>query len=185
MTRALLVCTLATGVISLAACSQAEPEAPAPAPAPSAPAAPGATVITPTAAGDIPGVVRAVVLTARPGMVISEAELKERDGRRYYDVEGRMPDGSEIELDLLETPSGWKVVEIQRDLAWDKVPAGVRTAAEGARAGFVPVRIIESVQAEDGSIVYELFSEGQPATPSLEVRVHDGQVGVLKEAWPH
>ncbi|HVL42068.1 MAG TPA: hypothetical protein VM348_07920 [Brevundimonas sp.] len=128
---------------------------------------------------------RAVVLIARPGMIISEAELKERDGRRYYDVEGRMPDGSDIELDLLETPSGWKVVEIQRDLAWNRVPAGVRTAAEGARAGFAPVRVIESVQADDGAVIYELFAEGQPATPALEVRAHDGQTEVLKEAWPH
>lgn len=181
--RALLVCVLATGVIGLTACNQAEPEAPA-APAASGPGAP-ATTITPTTAAEIPGVVRAAVLTARPGLIISEAELKEREGRRYYDVEGRMPNGSEIELDLLETPSGWKVVEIQRDLPWTEVPANVRAAAEGARAGFTPVRVIESTQAEDGAIIYELFADGQPATPSLEIRVHDGQAGVLKEAWPH
>jgi hypothetical protein len=183
MKRALLISAIATGVIGLAACNQAEPEAPA-APAAPAPAAP-TTVITPTAGADIPGAVRAVVLTARPGMVISEAELKEREGRRYYDVEGQMPDGSDIELDLLETPAGWTVVEIQRDLAWDKVPAAVHAAAEGARAGFTPVRVIESTQAEGGAVIYELFAEGQPATPSLEVSVHNGKTVVLKEAWPH
>lgn len=180
MTRALLVCAIVTGVIGVCACNPAEPEAPA-AKGPDAPT----TVITPTRRADIPGAVRAVVLTARPGMIISEAELKERDGRRYYDVEGRMPDGSDIELDLLETPSGWKVVEIQRDLPWDRVPSRVRAAAEGARAGFVPVRVIESTQARDGAVIYELFAEGQPATPALEVRAHDGQTEVLKEAWPH
>jgi hypothetical protein len=178
MSRVLLICAVATGVISLTACNPAEPEAPA------APVAP-ATTITPTAKADLPGAVRAVVLTARPGMIISEAELKEREGRRYYDVEGRMPDGSDIELDLLETPSGWKVVEVQRDLPWGRVPARVHTAAEGARAGFVPVRIIESTQTEDGSVIYELFAEGQPATPVLEVRVVDGKAEVLKETWPH
>ncbi|HWQ87847.1 hypothetical protein [Brevundimonas sp.] len=178
MTRTLFVSAVATGVISIAACNQAGPEAPA------APAAP-ATAITPTKAGHIPGAVRAAVLTARPGMIIAEAELKEREGRRYYDVEGRMPDGSEIELDLLETPAGWKVVEIQRDLPWTAVPAGVRAAAEGARAGFIPVRVIESTQAEDGAVIYELFADGQPATPALEVRVHDGRAEVLKEVWPH
>jgi hypothetical protein len=178
MFRLLLACATATGVIGLAACDPAQPDAAA---APDAPA----TVITPTGKADLPGAVRAVVLTARPGMIISDAELKEREGRRYYDVEGRMPDGSEIELDLLETPSGWKVVEIQRDLAWDRVPTRVRAAAGGARAGFIPARIIESTQADDGSVIYELFADGQPATPALEVRVVDGRAEGLKEAWPH
>ncbi|WP_332640490.1 hypothetical protein [Brevundimonas sp.] len=178
MTRVLLISAIATGV-SLAACNPAAPESPArDSDAP-------ATVITPTRKADLPGAVRAVVLTARPGMIVSEAELKEREGRRYYDVEGRMPDGSDIELDLLETPSGWKVVEVQRDVAWDRVPNRVRAAAGGARAGFTPVRVIESTQADDGSVIYELFAEGQPATPALEVRVVDGRAEVLKEAWPH
>ncbi|MCS6625336.1 PepSY-like domain-containing protein [Roseibacterium beibuensis] len=176
MSRRLVPLMLATGVIALAACTPAEPE-------PAAPGAP-ATAITPTAVADIPDAVRAAVLAARPGMTIAEAELKEREGRRYYDVEGTV-DGAEIELDLLETPQGWQVVEIQRDLAWTAVPAAVRSAAETARAGFVPVRVIESVQAEDGAVIYELFADGQPATPALEIRAHDGRVEVLKEVWPH
>jgi len=176
MSRRLVTLAIATGVIAVAACNPAQPEAPAP-------AAP-ATAITPTAAADIPEAVRAAVLAARPGMTIAEAELKEREGRRYYDVEGSV-DGAEVELDLLETPQGWRVVEIQRDLAWSAVPADVRAAAETARAGFVPVRIIESVQAGDGAVIYELFADGQPATPALEVRSHEGRVEVLKEVWPH
>ena len=172
---------LATGVIALAACNPAEPEAPADA---AAPGAAPATAITPTAAADIPEAVRAAVLAARPGMTIAEAELKEREGRRYYDVEGTV-DGAEVELDLLETPQGWQVVEIQRDIPWATVPAGVSAAAGQARAGFVPVRIIESTQAADGAVIYELFAEGQPATPALEVRVKDGRTEVLKEVWPH
>lgn len=171
MSRVLFSLILATGVI---ACGPAEPtsaEAPA-------------TIITPTAAARLPEAVRAAVLEARPGMTIAGAELKEREGRRYYDVEGTV-DGAEIELDLLETPEGWRVVEIQRDLPWSAVPAPVHAAAATERAGFVPVRVIESVQADDGSIVYELFADGQPATPALEVRVRDGAAEVLTEAWPH
>ena len=175
MSRRLAALAIATGVITVAACSPTEPE-----PAP----APPATAITPTAAADLPDAVRAAVLAARPAMVIAEAELKQREGRRYYDVEGTV-DGADIELDLLETPQGWRVVEIQRDLAWSAVPADVRTAAETARAGFVPVRVIESVQAEDGAVIYELFADGQPATPALEVRLADGRAEVLREAWPH
>lgn len=171
MSRVLLSALLATGVI---ACGPAEP-APVEAPA---------TAITPTAAADLPEEVRAAVLAARPGMVIAEAEMKEREGRRYYDVEGSV-DGAEIELDLLETPAGWRVVEIQRDIPWSAVPSAAASAAGGARAGFVPVRVIESVQAEDGTVIYELFADGQPATPALEVRVRDGAAEVLAEAWPH
>ena len=174
MSRRLAPLIIATGVISLAACNSSPP---------AEPAAP-ATAITPTAAADIPEAVRAVVLSARPGMVIAEAELKEREGRRYYDVEGTLA-GADIELDLLETPRGWEVVEIQRDLPWTGVPTGVRAAAEGARAGFIPVRIIESVQAADGAVIYELFAPGKPQTPALEVAFKDGSAKVLTEVWPH
>lgn len=178
MKRLPLSVIFATGVIGAAACNPAaEPETPA------APAAP-VTDITPTAAADVPEAVRTVVEATRPGMVIAEAELKEREGRRYYDVEGSL-NGAEIELDLLETPQGWQVVEIQRDIAWTAVPVTVAGAAQGARAGFTPVRVIESTQAEDGAVIYELFAGGQPATPALEVRVKDGKTEVLKEVWPH
>ena len=178
MSRRLASLVFATGVTALAACSQPQSSEPA-----DAPAAAPATAITPTAAADIPEAVRTAVLAARPGMTIAEAELKEREGRRYYDVEGTV-DGAEIELDLLETPQGWQVVEIQRDLAWSAVPADVHAAAGQARASFVPVRIIESVQAADGAVIYELFADGQPATPALEGRVKDGRTEVLQEVWP-
>lgn len=164
----------ATGVI-VAACQPGDEAA-----APKAPE----TKITATAASNIPDAVRQAVLAARPTMTISEAELKEREGRRYYDVEGTA-DGAEIELDLLETPQGWQVVEIQRDIAWASAPEPVRAAAEAARRGVAPVRVIESTQAADGAVIYELFAEGQPATPSLEVRWKDGRAEVLKEVWPH
>ena len=161
---------LATGVIALTACDRG-PDAPA-------------TKITETAAADLPAEVRSAVLAARPDMIIAEAELKEREGRRYYDVEGAS-DGGEIELDLLETPSGWRVVEIQRDIHWTDTPAEVRQTAARSRLGFQPVRVIESVQAEGGDVIYEMFADGQPATPALEVRMKDGRAEVLKEAWPH
>jgi hypothetical protein len=132
------------------------------------------------AADAVPPDVAAAVKAASPQMKIAEAELKEREGRRYYDVEGTLPDGSEIELDMLETPQGWKVVEIQRDVAWTTAPAPVIAAAGAAQ----PVRVIESRQT-DGSIVYELFAQGKPETPSLEVMWKDGQAKVLTQTWPH
>lgn len=128
----------------------------------------------------VPPAVVAAVKAASPQMKIAEAELKEREGRRYYDVEGTLPDGSEIELDLLETPDGWRVVEIQRDIPWAEAPPLVVAAAGSAQ----PVRVIESKQT-DGSIVYELFASGQPGKPALEVMWKDGRAEVLTEAWPH
>ena len=167
----------ACAVVALAACQQPASESTA------APVAPK-TDITPTAAADIPPEVVAVVQAARPGFQVAEAELKEREGRRYYDVEGTL-NGTEIEFDLLETPQGWTVVEIQRDIAWADAPAAVRAAAETARAGLTPVRVIESTQEADGAVIYELFAEGKPDVPSLEVRQKDGKVDVLNEVWPH
>jgi len=129
---------------------------------------------------DIPPAVAAAVNAAQPGIIITQAELKEREGRRYYDVEGEV-NGAEIELDLLETGETWTVVEIQRDIAWADAPANVRAAAGNVS----PVRVIESKQAADGSIIYELFAEGKPAEPSLEVMLKDGEAKVLSERWPH
>jgi len=143
-----------------------------------------AAVATSAAGAEVPADVAASVRAAMPQMKITEAELKEREGRRYYDVEGVLPDGSEIELDLLQTPQGWQVVEIQRDIAWTTAPASVRDAAQPAWNGPAPTRVIESKQT-DGSIVYELFAPGRPQTPALEVMLKDGKASVLKEVWPH
>lgn len=175
MSVRLLRSLFATGVILSGGCQPAQPR--------EAPGGPE-TKITATAAADIPDAVRRAVLAARPTMTITEAELKEREGRRYYDVEGAI-DGAAIELDLLETPQGWQVVEIQRDIPWAAAPGPVRAAAETARPGVAPARVIESTQAKDGTVIYELFAEGQPATPALEVRWAGGRAEVLREVWPH
>ncbi|MFZ0270049.1 hypothetical protein [Caulobacter sp.] len=143
------------------------------------------TKITPVAAADLPPAVIAVVTTAAPGLKIKEAELKEREDRRYYDVEGVLPDGAEIEFDLLETGGAWKIVETQRDIAWTATPQPVRDAAVKAVSKIAPVRVIESTQG-DGMVIYELFAEGRPKAPALEVSWKKGETAkVLSEVWPH
>ena len=72
------------------------------------------TKITPVAVKDLPPSVITVIKSAAPAMTIKAAELKERETRRYFDVEGVMPDGSEIEFDLLEKDGAWMIVETQR-----------------------------------------------------------------------
>ncbi|MEH6409851.1 MAG: hypothetical protein V7741_04955 [Hyphomonas sp.] len=135
-------------------------------------------------ASEIPDAVRAIVLAAVPDITIAGAQRKARDGRVYFDVEGELPDGSEIELDILDTANGPEVVEIQRDMDWADIPALARDAAIAAKADVAPVRVIESRQTDE-SIIYELFADGQPADPAMEVRVKDGVAEVLSERWPH
>ncbi len=142
------------------------------------------TKITEVAPKDLPAAVVSVVKTAAPAMTITEAELKERADRRYYDVEGRMPDGSEIEFDLLEKNGGWEIVETQRDIAWASAPTLVRDTAAASGKAITPVRVIESRQT-DGRVIYELFAAGKPDEPSMEVSLKDGRAKVLTEVWPH
>ncbi|GGL39452.1 MULTISPECIES: hypothetical protein [Caulobacter] len=142
------------------------------------------TKVTPVEAADLPPAVVAAVTKAAPGLKIKAAELKVREDRRYYDVEGTLPDGAEIEFDLLEAGGRWKIVETQRDVAWTATPQPVRDAAVKAAPKVAPVRVIESTQA-DGEVIYELFAEGQPKTPALEVSWKGGKAKVLTEVWPH
>jgi len=155
-------------------------------------AAPGNGVLPPGPVTNISGVesdaipaeVRALAEKTVPGIVIAEAERKEREGRIYYDVEGKRADGSEVELDILQEGATLTVVEIQRDLAWKDVPATVTSAAKAAPGAVEPVRVIESTQT-DGSVVYELFAAGKPTEPAMEVRLKDGKAAVLTERLPH
>lgn len=143
----------------------------------------GAT-ITDVDAASLPAEVTNVVAAAVPGIQIKRAERKEREGRVYYDVEGARPDGSEVELDLLEENGAYKVVEIQRDIPWAEAPEAARAAAAASTRPFEPARVIESTQV-DGAVIYELFAPGAPEKPALEVRFADGKAEVLKEEWPH
>ena len=142
------------------------------------------TKITEVAPKDLPPAVVKVVKAAAPTMTIKEAELKEREDRRYYDVEGVMPDGSEIEFDLLEKNGAWEIVETQRDVAWASAPKIVHDTAAASGKAINPVRVIESTQA-DGMVIYELFAPGKPDEPSMEVSLKDGKAKVLEEVWPH
>ena len=142
------------------------------------------TKITEVAPKDLPAAVVKVVKAAAPTMTIKEAELKEREDRRYFDVEGVLPDGSEIEFDLLEKNGAWEIVETQRDIAWASAPKVVRDTAAASGKSITPVRVIESTQ-NDGMVIYELFAAGKPDEPSMEVSLKDGKVKVLEEVWPH
>ncbi|MEP0392717.1 MAG: hypothetical protein ABJ205_11050 [Erythrobacter sp.] len=137
---------------------------------------------------DISNIPEGIVAAAEakvPGMVIAEVEKKEREGMVFFDVEGTRPDGSEVELDMLQEDEGnFRVVEVQRDIAWDDVPANARSAAEAVDGMFAPERVIESVQ-NDGTVIYELFAPGKTDAPSAEISVKDGEAKMLTERWEY
>jgi hypothetical protein len=169
-------------VLALAGCGKAEAPAQAPEGAPDKSvlaAGPKAKVDT-IAAADIPPGVRDAVLARVPGMKIAETERKERDGKIFYDVEGTRPDGSPVELDLIEEAGKYRVVEMQRDIAWADAPAPVRAAAGAAADAFAPARVIESTQ-EDGTVVYELFAPGNADEPAAEVNWKGGKAVLRSE----
>ena len=172
MTKSLLIALTALSCV-VTACSKAD-----------APRA-GATEITEIQLSDVPVSVKTLVLSERDGFEMVEVLKKVRDGRTYYDVEGELPSGDEIEFDVLMTSSGPEIVEIQRDIPWGDVPRDARIAVEGTNTdGLEVARVIESTQT-DASIVYEIFVAGHKSEPRFEVQVKDGQSKMLTSRWKH
>ena len=137
------------------------------------------------AASAVPQEIAAVAAAAAPGITITSGELDATNNE--YEVVGTTPSGDEIELDLVQSSGAWTVLEIQRDVPWSSVPEPVRAAASAAPNSFEPVRVIESKQPKDGSVIYELFSaadQGGTAAggPAMEVRWHDGKAAVVTPA---
>lgn len=134
----------------------------------------------------VPIEVLAAARAARPGFTATEAESETRDGRRYFDVGGTLPDGSEVEFDIMEERGRWRVVETQRDIAFAAAPEPVRRAAAGHDSAFVPSRVIESRQA-DGLVIFELFGPrgGNPQGRKVEIRWDGRAAEVLRQEWAH
>jgi len=141
-------------------------------------------IITELEPQDLPQDVRDLVMNERGDFEPQEIEKKVREGRIYYDIEGSLPDGSEIEFDVLMTDAGPSIVEIQRDRMFSQLPEEVQALSQAKTDGAIPVRIIESTQT-DNSIIYEFFLEGLPSDPAYEIMVKDGEVKVLDERWQH
>ena len=132
------------------------------------------------ALADVPAPVLAAALAARAGFVPAEAESETRDGRLYYDIEGRLPDGSEIEFDIMEENGVWRVVETQRDIAFGAAPTPVQTAARAHDPALAPTRVIESTQA-DGLIIFEVYQGAR----KIELRWDGREARVLDREWAH
>jgi len=124
---------------------------------------------------DVPKNVSKVVMAQSPDFKMVEVLKKRRSDRIYYDVEGELPNGDEIEFDVLITENGPKIVEIQRDIAWTVTPQSVQDVVGEANSDNLDVvRIIESKQVGSDTIIYEIFVLGQAAKPRFEVSVSSG-----------
>jgi len=138
-----------------------------------------------TALEHVPAEVLAAAGAARPDLEIAEAEHEVRDGRDYYDVGGFLPDGSEMELDMTQVDGAWTVVEFQRDIGMEALPATVAEVLTVSRPDWQPERIIESEQA-DGIVIYEFFGTAEDAQPiKVEVKWHGTIAEVLQDEWVH
>jgi hypothetical protein len=138
-----------------------------------------------TALQQVPPEVLQVARTARPDLVLESAEHEVRNGRQYYDLEGKMPDGSELELDMTMVDGRWTVVEVQRDISMESVADGARDALFEANPGWEPSRIIESDQG-DGVVIYEFFGTGPRGEETkVEVKWEDNTAELLRDEWVH
>ena len=139
------------------------------------------TTQTEEAVGSVPADIAALVSAAVPDIAITGGELNAAGNQ--FEVTGTLPNGEEVEVDMVQSNGAWTVDEVQRDILWSDAPEPVRAAAAAAPDSFEPVRIIESTQAADGSIVYELFratADGSPSRgPAMEVRWHEGSAEVM------
>jgi hypothetical protein len=122
---------------------------------------------------------------ARPELSLDAAEYEARNGQDYYDLAGKMPDGTELELDITTVDGDWTVVEIQRDVSIEQVPEQVEAAIASAMPDWRHNRIIESDQ-DDGTIIYEFFGpSADQAETKVEVKWKDGAAEVLQKEWLH
>ena len=166
MRRLLSVAVLAFA----AACTPPAAEAP--------PATEGPTVVE-----EAPAEAVALIQAAMPGFNIMTVEREDVSGQTEWEVGGTDAQGIPYEFDIMQSSAGFSVLEIQRDIPWAETPQAVRDAVAAAPNGFEPVRVIESRQPVDGSVIYELFTVEQPAHQAvMEVRFMDGEAAVMPPA---
>ncbi len=137
------------------------------------------------AIAELPDGVMQAAWETRPDTNFNSAEKEIRRGITYFDVGGIDENGDEIELDIMESGEGWRVVEIQRDISLAKTPEPVLSALAAHAPDIVPARIIESDQ-NDGVIIYEFFTRDENgAETKYEVKYEDNKAEFLTEEWAH
>lgn len=120
-----------------------------------------------------------------PDFVPEVAEKEFKHGKVYLDVEGDLS-GSEIEFDMLQQGESWQIVEVQRDLVWEELPALVKEELSSNAPDFDAKRIIESIQHGTAITIYEFYSKDSQGVESRkEVKLEKGIARLLQEEWQH
>ncbi|HEY0445239.1 MAG TPA: hypothetical protein VGD19_02175 [Allosphingosinicella sp.] len=134
----------------------------------------------------VPAAVLAAAKAEQPGFTPAQAQAETREGRRYFDIEGKLADGSELEFDIMEEGGRWRVVETQRDIDFSATPALVRQASAAHDPALVPTRVIESRQP-DGLVLYELYAPagGDPQGRKVEIKWDGSRAEILAREWAH
>ncbi|SMF53199.1 hypothetical protein SAMN02745866_03784 [Alteromonadaceae bacterium Bs31] len=140
---------------------------------------------TSTALSDISEDVLSKLQKHSPGFIPEEVEAESKHGNRYMDIEGKLPDGSEIEFDMLLDKGEWRIVEVQRDISLEETPKTVLAELKKGAANFKVDRIIESDQG-DGVIIYEFFTiPDKGERIKREVKLQAGKAEFLEKEWQH
>ncbi len=134
---------------------------------------------------EIPEKVLKLIEQEVSGFKAQAAVTEFKNGMRYMDVEGKLPDGREIEFDLMLENEQWKVVEVQQDINPDEAPESVLAALNKSYPAFKIDRVIESNQG-DGVIIYEFYSvQSNNKTVKQEVKLESGKAQILDQEWRH
>ncbi len=134
---------------------------------------------------DVPLGAMALIKSSFPGFQADEVEQESKHGNVYLDIEGQLA-GKETEFDLLQTPDGWKIVEVQRDIEWLALPEQVAVEFSEKQPGPKPARIIESVQYGTAITIYELYFVDTAGVESKqEIKFEDGMAELLEAEWQH
>ncbi|GHA98627.1 hypothetical protein GCM10009069_21940 [Algimonas arctica] len=123
---------------------------------------------------DVPESVIGVVMDRPGGFKIKYVLRKNHEGQVYYDVGGAYPDGLQVEVDVLLTESGPKILQEQTDIDWVHVPSVVSEAVKKENAGNIEiVRVVANIQPDGYTIIFEFFADERPLHPRFKVSLSD------------
>ena len=135
--------------------------------------------------GEIPASALQAIAGIYPEFEPNVAEKEFKHGKVYLDIEGDLS-GSEIEFDMLQNGESWEIVEVQRDLIWEELPALVKEELVSNAPGFEAKRIIESIQHGTAVTIYEFYArDSQGVESRKEIILENGIARLLQEEWQH
>lgn len=115
----------------------------------------------------VPAEHRKIAQDLLPDVTFSSADIEtDDDGTRIYEIQGRMPDGRRLEVDLFEDGN---IEEYEIEFTETQVPGAVMNAVSKRMPGFSPT-YIEASHTRSGKVTrYEM--EGTLGGQELDIEV--------------